>query len=339
VITEPPKLLIKYWQEHFNFNYSSIERIDCSIYLDELSQGDRFDKLITLFPFDHLKTEKHSIDPDTHYRLLSKVTLASLGVQCPKYSSYNLHNLSLEDIELPKQFPYLIKTSHGLSGEGTYIIKSASDLNYCLQELRTYLDTKLLETIVVSEFISNVVQNYCVQFYISKRGGITLIGVTSQLVTEQGNYLGGLIHYRKTDISKFLEMIAAIGHYAHKHGYFGVIGFDVLENQDGQLYVIDVNFRVNGSTPLCLQRHTLLKEGKEVAKYYSDYRMSGTLDSILVSLKSELDNKDFMILSAQELVKYGKIYTEMYGIVTGETIDQMQHIEQKLQNKGLELKH
>lgn len=339
VITEPPKLLTQYWQEHFGFSYTSIERIDCSIYLDELSQGDRFDKLITLFPFDHLKTEKHAIDPDTHYRLLSKVTLASLGVQCPKYSSYNLHNMSLEDIELPKQFPYLIKTSHGLSGEGTYIIKSTSDLNYCLQELRTYLDTKLLETIVVSEFISNVVQNYCVQFYLSKRGEITLIGVTSQLVTEQGNYLGGLIHYRKTNISKFLEMIAAIGQYAHEHGYFGVIGFDVLENQDGQLYVIDVNFRVNGSTPLCLQRHTLLREGKEVAKYYSDYRMYGTLDSILVTLKPELDNKDFIILSAQELVKYGKIYTEMYGIVTGETIDQMQDIEQKLQNKGLELKH
>lgn len=334
-IIEPPKLLMNYWREHLGFSDTAMEMMDCSTYLDDLSTSDRFDKLITLFPFDHLKPEKHAVNPDTHYRLLSKVTLADLGVQCPKYESYNLHTKNLEDIQLP-QFPYLIKTSHGLSGEGTYIIKSASDLNYCLEEIRKYLDIKLLDTIIVSEFIKNAVQNYCVQFYVNKAGDITLIGTTSQLVTPEGSYLGGLIHYRETDMSLFFEMIAAVGQYAHQQGYFGFIGFDVLEDKDGQLYAIDANFRVNGSTPLCLQRHTLLGQGKEVAKYSSDYRMDGTLDSILVTLKTELERLDFIILSALEKVKYGKIYTEIYAIVAGETSDQMQHIEHNLKDKGLQ---
>ncbi len=116
-----------------------------------------------------------------------------------------------------------------------------------------------------------------------------------------------------------------------------MIGFDVLEERDGQLYAIDANFRVNGSTPLCLQRNTLLGLGKEGAKYFSSYRMEGTLESILLTLKPELERKDLMILSALEKVKYGKIYTEIYGIITGETREQMQYIEQKLQNKGLQL--
>ncbi|MBD2561760.1 MULTISPECIES: ATP-grasp domain-containing protein [Nostoc] len=343
VIIPPPKSLVDYWQEHFGFNHSNMEMMDCSTYLDDLSHSDgcpnafsdRFDKLITLFPFDHLKPEKHAVAPDTHYRLLSKVTLDQLGVQCPKYKSYNLHQTNLEDIQLP-EFPYLIKTSHGLSGEGTYIIKSFSDLNYCFEEIKKYLDIKLLDTIIVSEFVKNEVQNYCVQFYINKAGEITLIGTTGQLVTPEGNYLGGLIDYHKTDMSKFFEMIANLGQYAHKQGYFGVIGFDVLEDQDGQFYAIDANFRVNGSTPLCLQRNTLLGLGKGVAKYSSDYRMEGTLDSILVTLKPELDRKDLIILSALEKAKYGKIYTEIYAIVTGETIQEMQHIEEKLQNKGLQ---
>jgi hypothetical protein len=336
VISPVQTLLIDYWREHFGFKYSNLERIHCSSYLDELSRSDRFDNIITLFPFDNLKPEKHAVNPDTHYRLLSKVTLAELGVQCPNYKSYNLHEMALEDIELPEQFPYLIKTSHGLSGEGTYIIRSTSDLRYCFDELRKYLDIKLLDTIIVSEFVKNEVQNYCVQFYVSKTGDITLIGTTSQLVTPEGNYLGGLIHYDKTDMSRFFEMIAAVGQYAHQQGYFGVIGFDVLEDQDGQLYAIDANFRVNGSTPLCLQRHTLLGLGKEVAKYSSDYRMDGTLDSILVTLKAELNRKSFIILSALEKVKYGKIYTEIYGIVAGETVEEMQHVEQNLHNKGLQ---
>ncbi|HEY9603884.1 MAG TPA: ATP-grasp domain-containing protein [Allocoleopsis sp.] len=337
VIIEPSKLLIDYWQDHLSFSYSNIEMLHCSTYLDELSQNSRFENIITLFPFDRLKPEKHAVNPDTHYHLLSKVALAELGVKCPNYSSYNLHETRLENIPLPEQFPYLIKTSHGLSGEGTYIIRNTSDLNYCLEELRKYRDIKLLDAIIVSEFVKNALQNYCVQFYVNKTGEITLIGTTSQLVTPEGNYLGGLIHYRDTDMSKFFEMIAAIGQYAHQKGYFGFIGFDVLEDKDGQLYAIDANFRVNGSTPLCLQRHTLLKLGKEVAKYSSDYRMDGTFDSILKTLKPELERKDFIILSALEKVKYGKIYTEIYGIVAGEAIEEVQHIEQNLQNKGLQL--
>jgi hypothetical protein len=336
-IVPPPKLLIQYWQEHFGFSYSNLEFFHCSVYLDELTQSDRFDKLITLFPFDRLKPEKHAIDPDTHYRLLNKVTLAHLGVQCPKYESYNLHATRIEDIKLPEQFPYLIKTSHGLSGEGTYIIRSTSDLNYCFEELRKYLDIKLLDTIIVSEFVKNVVENYCVQFYLRKTGEIVLVGTTKQLVTSEGNYLGGLINYRETNTSKFYGAIAAIGKYAWEQGYFGMIGFDVLEDKDGQLYTIDANFRINGSTPLCLQRQTLLGLGKEVAKYYSDYRMSGTLDSILVTLKAELNRKDFIILSALEKVKYGNIYTEISGIVSGESFEEMQYVEKKLQSKGLHL--
>ena len=336
VINSPPNSLIDYWREHFGFSYSSMEMIDCSTYLEDLSVSDRFDKLLTLFPFDNLKPEKHAVHPDIHYHLLSKATLAELGVQCPKYQTYNLHEVNLESIQLPEQFPYLIKASHGLSGEGTYIIKSASDLNYCLQEVRKYLDIKLLDTIIVSEFVKNEVQNYCVQFYVSKTGNIRLIGTTTQLVTPEGSYLGGLIHYRETDMSRFFEMIAAIGKYAHQQGYFGVIGFDVLEDSEGELYAIDANFRVNGSTPLCVQRHTLLGLGKEVAQYSSNWRMDGTLESILVTLKSELDRKDLIILSALEKVKYGKIYTEMYGIIAGEDMKEMQHIEENLHSKGLQ---
>ncbi len=134
VIIPPHNLLVDYWREHFGFSYTNMQMFDCSVYLEELSQSDRFDKIITLYPFDNLRQEKHAIAPNIHYHLLSKVTLAELGVQCPKYKSYNLHTVSLEDIQLPEQFPYLIKTSHGLSGEGTYIIKSTGDfrLDYCL---------------------------------------------------------------------------------------------------------------------------------------------------------------------------------------------------------------
>lgn len=75
------------------------------------------------------------------------MTLAELGVPYPKYQSYDLLKTQFEEIQLP-DFPCLIKTSHGLSGEGTYIIGDSSDLNYCKSELRKYLDIKLVEKLL-----------------------------------------------------------------------------------------------------------------------------------------------------------------------------------------------
>jgi hypothetical protein len=336
VISPPPTALVQYWREHFDFHDNCLKMMDCSTYLDDLSQSDRINRVITLFPFDHLRSEKHAINPDVHYRLLSKATLVELGVLCPTYQTHHLNQVSLDQIQLPSQFPYLIKTSHGLSGEGTYIIRNHSDLNYCLDELKKYLKINVLETIIVSEFVKHEVNNYCVQFYVNKAGEISLIGVTQQLVSPDGNYLGGLIDYTD-DLSKFFHMIEAVGSYAHQQGYFGVIGFDVLENRDGKLFAIDANFRINGSTPLCLQRHQLLKHDKAIAKYSTDYRMEGTLDSILTTLKPQLERKDFLILSALEKVKYGKIYTEIYGIVAGKDLNDVQQIEHNLHNQGLQL--
>ena len=345
VIISPPALLVQSWRDQFDFQDCQVEMMDCSTYLDDLNEGEQYDRIFTLFPFDHLRPEKHAIDPDSHYRLLSKATPAELGVSCPNYQTYHLAQTSLDQIKLPVEFPYLIKTSHGLSGEGTYIIRNNSDLNYCLEEIKKYLKINLLQTIIVSEFVQHEVHNYCIQFYVSKQGKIALIGVTQQLVSSTGNYLGGLIDYHN-DLSQFWEIIATVGNYAHEQGYFGVIGVDILEDRDGLLYAIDANFRINGSTPLCLQRHELLKLDKAfsakrnsegTAKYSSDYRMEGTLDPILTALKSELERKDFLILSLLDEVTYAEIYTEIYGIVTGATPKEMQQIEQRLHDKGLKL--
>lgn len=342
-IMPPPKLLFQYWREHLGHS-PQLEMMNCSTYLDDLGECEGtsaasdpcIDRVITLFPFDRLRSEKHAVNPDTHYRLLSKATLGELGIPCPSYKTYSLSQIQPRELPLPEQFPYLIKTSHGLSGEGTYIIRSISDRNYCLEELEKYQAIGLLETVIVSEFVKHEVNNYCVQFYVSRAGEITLVGVTQQLVDPEGNYQGGLVDYTH-NLSQFIKHIEQVGRYAHQQGYFGIIGVDMLEDKDGQLFAIDANFRINGSTPLCLQRHEMLALGKTTAKYSSDYRMEGTLDTVLTTLEPWLARKDFLILSALEKVKYGNIYTEIYGIVSGETLLEMQQIEQALRGKGLHL--
>jgi hypothetical protein len=143
-ICSPRNLLLDYWQETFGFTSSNLDVLQRSVYLDYLNQTEQYDKIITLFPFDHLSPEKHAVNPDVHYALLSKTCLADIGVLTPSYEIYDLTKLKLEEVKIPEKFPYLIKTTHGLSGEGTYIIKEQSDLDYCWRELQKYLEINLI---------------------------------------------------------------------------------------------------------------------------------------------------------------------------------------------------
>lgn len=337
IITDsPPPALVSYWKDHFGYKYDNLIQLPTESYCDEINQRDDFKKIITLFPYDHLAPDKHAVNPDDHYYLLSKTALADMGVHYPKYKIFKFGEVGLEDIEVRYDFPYLIKTSHGLSGEGTYIIRNEKDLEYCLSEVKLYHELKLVDAVIVSDFVKNEVQNYCVQFYVNREGEPTLIGATNQLVTSEGAHLGGLIHYDEYNMTKFHHKIAILSRFLRKHGYFGVVGVDILEDSDGQLHVIDANIRVNGSTPLCLQRHRFLEQGKAFAKYSSDYQMEGIIDEILVALKPFLDRQDLVILSSCQNTENSKI-TDIYGIVAGESMEEMQQIEAELDKKGLHL--
>jgi hypothetical protein len=336
LVEEPRAELVEYWQETFGYSYKNMEIMGLETYCNELNKGERFDKIITLFPYDHILPERHAVNPDEHYYLLSKTALADMGFPSPAYRTYYSDKLRAGDVQLPPDFPYLVKTSHGLSGEGTYIVKNESDLNHCRREIRSYLKVKLLDSVVITQFVLHAINNYCVQFYVAKNGDVTFIGATNQLVSPLGEFLGGIIHYETTDTRKFETIILQAAKFVNQHGYFGVVGLDILEDWYDKLHVIDANIRVNGSTPLCLQKNMLMKQGKETAKYSSDYFYEGTLNNFLKTFKQPLHRKDFIILSAYEYTRHAKAYTDIYGIVAGENLSDLLQIEKYLGLMGLQ---
>jgi hypothetical protein len=139
-------------------------------------------------------------------------------------------------------------------------------------------------------------------------------------------------------MSKFYAIIESVSQFAHQNGYYGFIGIDLLEDRAGALHLIDANIRVNGSTALCLQRHVLLGLGKEYAKYSSGYWSALSFEDTLQSIRNELDSKDFIILSALENQTSQGIRTDIYGIVASESLEEMQHIESRLKQKGLQMR-
>ncbi|MFW6240629.1 MAG: carbamoylphosphate synthase large subunit [Thermodesulfobacteriota bacterium] len=333
---EPPELLLRYWRDQIGFGYRNLEVLPHPTWADVVNRNGGNRRLITLFPYDHVAPERHAIDPDRHYWLLSKCALSELCPFVPDYKVIDLRRTPLDRRGFPRRYPFAVKTSHGLSGEGTYIIQNDGEMAACLTELRAYLRVGTLESLVVMVLVGDVVDNYCVQFYVDGGGGAQLLGATHQMVSAAGAHLGGLIRYHETDLRRFSPIIAEVAAAVHRHGYFGVVGVDVLEDRAGELFVIDVNVRVNGSTPLCLLRRRIVESGRDAARYSTGYLMEGDLDDVLVRLKPVLDREAFFILSALERpVSNGGQLTEIYGVVTGVDLEELEANEARLAHRGL----
>lgn len=91
--------------------------------------------------------------------------------------------------------------------------------------------------------------NYCVQFAYSDDIGIKYLGTAQQLTNDYGFYNG---NENVNDVPQ--NVIDAGRDYGNrrKQRFFGVAGFDLLVDDNNDVYAIDLNFRQNGSTSMLL---------------------------------------------------------------------------------------
>lgn len=317
----PPQELIGYWQEHFSMGLADIIALPKDSYCDVINASEW--KVITLFPFEHIAADKHAVNPDNHYFVLDKTTLPQMGIPLPPQQVISPHLLPA----YKDKIPFVVKTAQGLSGDGTFIIKTPADFDKCLQKVKDYG----LQEVIMQQLVQNIKTNHGVQFYLSKQGKITFIGSSHQLTDAEGHYQGNVVSYSQMEMEKFLPIIKNVAAFLQQHGYFGIAGLDILEDTEGQLFVIDGNFRLTGATPQYMLKNDLMVAGFGHSKICTEYGYHGQLKDFLRSLKEELTGKIFTILSAYE--NNGK--TEVYGITAGHSLKEISTNEQKLFAKGL----
>ncbi|MBE5107826.1 ATP-grasp domain-containing protein [Bacillus thuringiensis] len=126
------------------------------------------------------------------------------------------------------------------------------------------LDRFLPDTRIVIEPWIDQVKNLCIQFTISK-GHISYIGAAEQIIMENTRHVGNRISIGFVPPEKMFKQLYKACTLAQCLGYRGVVGFDVLiDIVEGKSWVIDANFRFNGSTTALLASEHLSKKGQEV---------------------------------------------------------------------------
>ncbi|MEM9412764.1 MAG: ATP-grasp domain-containing protein [Planctomycetota bacterium] len=251
---------------------------------NRFSLDDHQSKYLVLFPHEAIAAEQQWVDPDVNYQLHSKEVIANIDCPQPK---------SLPRVEPP----CMVKLSHGYAGLGNYLVRSGEDVSSMNRELsRNWPNAKL----VVTEVIERIVGDFGVQFYLKRDGSVDWLGVTEQHFDKNGRWCGGRYNAssQKACGEKFKSIILAVSKYLHQRQSFGVIGIDILETSDGDLFLVDVNPRLTGITPFVMAARCIEKaNGFQEGLYCASCKFPGSARSLLSQIESSRDEVKLAVLS------------------------------------------
>ncbi|AMG63631.1 ATP-grasp domain-containing protein [Staphylococcus lugdunensis] len=196
---------------------------------------------------------------ESSYYALNKDTFVALNnkARIPEWTNHhylpNREIVSIKDFKARVQdwtFPFVIKPGDDLPTAGGYGVMICYHQNDLQKAMTRIFEAEAATSHLIIEQKIEEVHNYCVQFSYSSELGIQYLGTAQQLTNKYGFYAGNEnVHDIPQQVINAGYEIMEIG---VKQGFFGVAGFDLLLDQHGDVFAIDLNFRQNGSTSMLL---------------------------------------------------------------------------------------
>jgi hypothetical protein len=302
---KPPSILLDHWQKVFGDRGVPNWMPDNDVCFesskeDPLAAGSivnatKRSPLITLFPHESLDAGQQLIDPEVYYHLHSKQAIAE--IDCPQAAVLS-----------EPQLPCIAKLSHGYAGLGNYLLQNESDLANMRSQLSQHWPNAKL---VYNSIVPNIVGDFGVQFYLQRDGKAVWLGVTQQHFDDGSRWCGGSFSASQQQelVAPMAPFVEATAKFLHDHGYFGVVGIDVLKTQDGGHYLVDLNPRLTGISPFLMASRIFVRQhGHSAGIYQASRRFSGSLGQLIAAAEENRD-ATVLVLSAVEQPSEGGVET------------------------------
>lgn len=274
----PPQALLDHWQRVFGDDGVPRWRAP--------EHGISY---ITLFPHQSLASNQQVIQPDVNYRLHSKEVIEK--IDC-------LQAEVLDHVEAP----CILKLTHGYAGLSNFLIRKEQDAD----EVLLWLNQKWPNAnFVINSIIEDIQSDVGVQFYLRKNGAAVWLGFTQQNFDASGKWSGGCFSAvaQQQRFGQLSEMIRPAAEYLHGEGYFGVVGIDIVTNDSGESFLVDVNPRLTGITPFLMASRMFATEGLGEGIYLASCRFAGSLAELIDAAEAQMhsgQNSRVVVLSAFE---------------------------------------
>lgn len=278
--------------------------------------------LFTLHPYSDLDTQKYRVHPDLVFGLNDKTQMSQLTEKI-------LGHLVIENAEFDRirsmQPPFVIKAHSGASGDGVRIIRESREIHEALNYFAS-------EAELMVEQYAEIENNYNIQWAILSDWTVRLLGISEQYTTPEGEYNGNLVPKTQAVPTDVADLFYQVGNKAAMLWFIWVFGLDIIRTVDDEVFLIDPNFRLNGSTS------TLLLKERIFAETESNFLRFGSFSSDAPSVRDLLSavqkrSGEVYILAAFQNQSSGRL--RWYAITHWKEVWDIEARTKSLQSVGI----
>ncbi len=237
-----------FFQEHFAGQLGPVVRyVGPTDYRQRVAEHPGL-RVVSPHPFDstHIPAKRYYLDdPSLAVRLNDKGRLHELTDRVPRHERLSAESFAQDQWRERWPLPFVVKLTEPCGGgDGVALCRDAHDLREAKQRFAG-------RPVKIEQYLQDIRNNFNVQLQIAPDGALSYIGGSVQRVL-CGAYAGNCIDPQWVPPAPVAAVCDQAARAAAALGWHGVCGLDLIEDGAGEVWLIDPNFRLNGSTPFFL---------------------------------------------------------------------------------------
>ncbi|KAI9787513.1 MAG: hypothetical protein M1839_000043 [Geoglossum umbratile] len=287
--------------------------------LDKLRQLSKGRRLVYWSPQGWMLDHDCLIDTNLLYKMNSKRYLITSGIRTPKSEMVKLvTDITHDSVLVSRDLPFVVKLPLATSGYGTWLVTTEARRHEMLAGIAKFMARGGTE-VLVSAYI-NTKQDLSAAFVVGAKGderdrnNPLLVAVSVQSLTTNGHWTGGRIDYSAQSTLKSLvrDTVRETTRLLPE-SFVGWAGLDIIVDEEGKQWVVDLNPRFTGSVPLCLlSDHFFKRQGLPHAEFAA-FPYEGAVEDVYGLLSQEISSGRVVINGAA----YVDEQTNMVDLVWG----------------------
>ena len=234
-----------------------------------------------------------------------------------------------------------------LAGGRPVVLKAATPLpsggGFCVWVCHTPADVEVAraalchERLVVIEEFLRIRRSVCVHAVVHPDGTATAAGVAEEVCGADGRWLGNWLDADGDALpAEVMGVVLRIVRAAAARGYRGIAGVDVAFPEDGPPRVLDLNFRVNGSTAAAWLRGAVERERGAVSMRLRGWACERGFDHLLrVARESMVRGALIPLCLYDPAASASGGLPRLHGILAGPSRETVREEERRLAAEGL----
>ncbi|KAM7189028.1 hypothetical protein V8F20_010331 [Naviculisporaceae sp. PSN 640] len=275
------------------------------------------------------------VDPQMAFDINAKDYLITAGIRTPPSEVISLDDLGPESVFATRELPFAVKLLRAGCGFGTYLVTSEAKREEMLAGL-TECKKRGTKKVVLSEYVSPKL-DLSVHFFIGAPGDRNdhenplILGVSVQTLTESGKWVGGHIDYSAQEELQNMVRDTVIDTTRRVPKEFvGWGGVDILVDDKGEQWVVDLNARFTGSMPICFMSGHFCKERGLPLAQFAAFEYAGGRERIYVLLEEMIESGQVVVTAAATIGVESNMADIVWG---GKDADELARVESYIKEK------